>query len=346
MSTFAGIELQIVHSVREIGPGAWDNLSGRRGFASHRWHQFGEAVLRRQRPVYVLAHCRGRPVGRAAFWLTHDIPLPGVSRPLRRALQAALGRWPALICRSPLVDCSGLILPEPPLRDAVRAAIIDGIQAWARQNRASFVVLDYLSQNEAQTDTWAGEFAPAVVQDPGTALALGWRDFDGWLGSLRSAARKSYRHNCEQAARLGLQIECLRQPPSVSEALGLVGQVESRYGSPTPWARAMLEHFGMVDGTWISVNQHGHIRAGCLFLRDGPEAALTLLARDYSVPYAYFQLFYQGIRLAIESGAQCLRGGSGALELKRRLGFQPQDNNHVAYAATGPLLGWLGRLAA
>jgi hypothetical protein len=72
---------------------------------------------------------------------------------------------------------------------------------------------------------------------------------------------------------------------------------------------------------------------------------LTLLGRDYRAPYAYFKLFYEGIRLAIESGARTLRGGSGAYDLKRRLGFKPQANNYVTFAAVSPALARLAQWA-
>ena len=38
-------DVQIVHSVEEIGQEAWDHLAGDRPFASYRWYRFGERVL-------------------------------------------------------------------------------------------------------------------------------------------------------------------------------------------------------------------------------------------------------------------------------------------------------------
>jgi len=102
----------------------------------------------------------------------------------------------------------------------------------------------------------------------------------------------------------------------------------------------------LAEAAWITAEMDGRAAAACLYLRDGPGAMLTLLGRDYAVPYAYFQVVYQGIACALEGGARALRGGSGAYEFKERLGFERLANNHVAYAAASPGLRWLARLAA
>jgi len=43
-------------------------------------------------------------------------------------------------------------------------------------------------------------------------------------------------------------------------------------------------------------------------------------------------LGYEGIRLAIEKKKRLLRWGSGAYDLKRRLGFELENNNNALLA--------------
>ena len=174
---------------------------------------------------------------------------------------------------------------------------------------------------------------------------MAWPDFDAYLSHLRASARKDYRKHCQRAARLGIEMRRYAQPPDLPAAMRLIGNVERRFGSPRPWARRALENLGMAAGAWISAEQAGEAVAGGLYLRDGQGAMLTLMGRDYTVPYAYFQLFYEEIACAIEDGVCVLHGGSDAYEFKERLGFEVVANNHVVYAATSPGLAWLARRA-
>jgi hypothetical protein len=81
-------------------------------------------------------------------------------------------------------------------------------------------------------------------------------------------------------------------------------------------------------------------------LGDGGARIMTLLGRDYGVDYAYFQLIYTAIRCAIEEGAGFLRGGSGAYDMKQRLGFQLESSNYIVFSGGGKVLQKFGRWAA
>jgi hypothetical protein len=104
-----------------------------------------------------------------------------------------------------------------------------------------------------------------------------------------------------------------------------------------------MENMSLVDGVWLAAETaEGRMAAGCLLLQDGSGSLLTLLGRDYVTPQAYFQIAYAGVRAAIESGARSLRAGSGAYELKRRLGFEVLDNGHLVFLTGSRALARLG----
>jgi hypothetical protein len=46
---------------------------------------------------------------------------------------------------------------------------------------------------------------------------------------------------------------------------------------------------------------------------------------------------YCAIQSAIDLGVRIFHAGSGAYELKQRLGFVPESNNHIVYAGIGSL---------
>jgi predicted N-acyltransferase len=338
------LDLRVVHSVAEIGQEAWDRLAGDRPFASYRWYRFGETVLAGDLPVYLLLYRSGEPVARATFWVRRNEPVPLGPGLLRRLVEALLRRWPLLICQAPLADASGLILPEPSLRGEALAIIARAAQEEAQRHRASFVPFVYLGPEEAACSGWPRAYGAVELPEQGTCLPIVWPDFEGYLRSRSKSMRKDYRRHCNRAADLAVEITAHPAVGQPDEALALIRSVEAHHGStPKPWARAALQHAGMVDAVWLTGKIDRRLVTCGLLLGDGGAWFLTLLGLDYGVQYAYFQLLYAALRCAIERGARLLMGGTGAYETKQRLGFQLVDTNYVAFAGRGPLLRGLGR---
>ncbi|GAB4453044.1 MAG: hypothetical protein Kow00120_23040 [Anaerolineae bacterium] len=341
----ADFEVAIVHGAAEVGEAAWDRLSAGRPFTSYRWYRFGEAAMAEERPLYIILSYDGEPVARATFFLTGQELLPVNWEPLRRLVLAVLRRWPLMLCRSPLSSVSGLVLPDPPLRDAALRRLTAVAEAQARRHHALFLVYDYLAEHEAQYPGWPEALRPFTFAEPGTRLDIAWPDFAHYLDHLSRKTRKSYRRNWRAAEEMGIMV-CERAAVTrIDEALGLIRNVEAKYrSSPNPWTRGILENAGMVESVWITAEM-GDRLVGCeLMLRDGDAWCVMALGRDYAVPIVYFLLGYTDIRRAIESGAKALRWGSGAFDTKERLGFQPELNQYVLFTAHNRLLRGLARL--
>jgi predicted N-acyltransferase len=340
-------DVQIVHSVKEIGQETWDRLGKGQPFTSYRWYRFGETVLVDDTPVYVILSQGGETVARGTFLLKRQESLPISSEIVRRLISMMLRRWPTLVCRSPLTSTSGLILPEPPLRDAALETIARAAQEEARRHRSSFVLFDYLKRCQTEWAGWPHIFAPLTLPDPGTRLIIDWSDFEGYLRHLRKSVRKDYRRHRNRAGELGIVVKSHTTVTNLDEAMLLIRSVERHHHSaPNPRARMMLENVNMVNGAWLTAEIADRL-VGCgLLLGERSTWFLALLGLDYGVKYAYFQLVYAAIRCAIEDGVQVLRGGGGAYEMKQRLGFQLESNNHVVFAGGGPFLQRLGQWVA
>jgi predicted N-acyltransferase len=350
--TLMDFEIQIVHSIQEIGQEAWDRLGGGRPFASYRWYRFGETVLADNTPIYVVLSRQGEPVARGTFWLRRREQLPLSSKIVRRLIEALLHRRPLLICQSPLVESPGLILPEPPLRDAALETIAQVALEQSQHHRASFLGYVYLKKQQAAYPGWPDILATIEMPEPRTHLSITSPDFESYLRSLSRSTRKDYRRHRKRAADRDIKIHDhpLTTPLNgtrLEQAMTLIRNVERRHGSsPHPWARAMLKHAHMVDAIWLTA-EIGERLVGCdLLFGDGDTWVMTLLGLDYEVEYVYFQLMYAPIRCAIEKGAQTLWGGSGAYEMKQRLGFQVEAQHHVVFAGRGPWFHRLGRRVA
>jgi predicted N-acyltransferase len=341
--------IQIAHTVQEIGQEAWDRLSQGWALASYRWYCFGETVLTDEMPLYITLSREGEAIARATFWLKRREWLPVSSKILNRLAQAVLHRWPLLVCQSPLLLTSGLILPDPPWRDPALKTITEVAQHLARQYRASFLIFDHLAHHEMQGSAWPDGFLPVGGMDPGTRLVITWPDFESYLKSLSKKSRRQYHLNCNHAADLGVEIKRRRLVAPLDEAtldraVELIHNVEEHHDSvPDLHARAVLRHAHMVDATWLTAEIEGRMAGCCILLGDGDTRAMQLMGLDYEVRYAYFQLFYTMIQSAIEEGARVLRGGTSAYETKRRMGFELEDNNKMVVFPRNRGLHWIVR---
>jgi predicted N-acyltransferase len=337
-------DVQIVHSIEEIGQEAWDRLSAGRPFASYRWYRFGETVLVDDLPIYLILSQGGEAVARATLWLKRREQLPIAYRVARYLMEMVFRRWPLLVCRSPLSSTSGLILPEPPLHNVALETIARLAQDLLKQHHASFLLFDYLERQEAELAGWPDTFAKVLDLDPGTCLAIAWPDFEGYLAHLGKKRRYNIRRNSRLAVESGIEIKHHRTVTDVDQAMILHKNVNRRYKSPDePWMRGALEHAGMVDAVWLTAEREGQV-VGCeLMLGDGGDWFVTGIGLDYSTEYAYFLLGYEDIRYAIEHGARVLRWGTETYDVKRRLGFEPEDSNNLVFTSRGALLQRLGR---
>ncbi len=347
-------DIQIAHSVAEIGQEAWDYLAAGRPFSGYRWYRYGETVLADNKPIYVVLSHRGEPLARATFWLRRREALPIASQVVRWALNMLLDRRPLLICQAPVGYAPGLILPETRLRDAALEVIAEVARNQARQQRVSFFLWSYLEERDAWSAGWPDAFIRLQMSEPLTRLTIAWPDHESYLRQLSGPVRKDYRQRCRHAAEQGIVITehplSGHSPPGsdiLDKAVRLIGNVEAHHRSArNPWARATLEHAGMVDAVWLRA-EIGDRLVGCgLVLGDGGHWMMTLLGLDYTVRYTYFQLVYAAIRCAIQQGARVLWGGTGAYTLKRELGFQVCPHHYAVFAAEGKWLRALGRQLA
>ena len=338
-------DIQVVHGVDEVGQAVWEKLGRGQPFASYRWYRFGETVMDDSMPVYIILAQNGEPVARATFWVIRNEPLPISWRPVRGSLQAVLRHWPLFICRSPLSNSSGLILPEPPLRGPALEAIKRAAMEEAKKQRASFLVFDFMEEEQTHWSEWARPFTPYTVTDPGTRMEMKWANFDQYLGHLSQKARKHYRQYIREAEEVGIRLTRHEQVPDIKSALALVQDVEKRHDStPSPWTSGMLENAGLVGGVWLTASVNDRL-VGCeLVLDDNGTQMVTALGLAQDFRHAYFLLGYADIQYAIERGIHILRWGSGAYEAKRQAGFEMEKNNSIVFCGASPLLSQVARL--
>lgn len=343
--TLPSFSIQISHQLADFTPQDWDALSAGRPFQGYRWYRYGERVMADCLPTYIVLRLGEWPVARATLWRVKDEPLPLPPGKARDFVQALFRRWPLLICRSPLSNSCGLVLPEPPLRAPALAALARLAREQLYQQGGSFLLFDYLTESESGFSGWPGDFLPFDVSDPGTILHNRWENFDAYLASGNKKDRQHYKRVVREARQLGIEISQKLTVENLHDALELTRQVEVRHGSPpNPWTRAMLEHLSLVDGIFLEAKIADRL-VGCGLVFEDEQTQLTAalgLAPD--VPFVYFQLLYSCLQIALEHHLKALRWGSGAYDVKRQLGFELEANHFLMLHGRSPFLNALMKL--
>jgi predicted N-acyltransferase len=330
----ASLNIQAYDSIHQIDAAAWDQLSAGRPFQSHRWYVFGEQVMSDCTPVYLLASQAGVLVGRASLWLVKNDPLPQMLGRMKKPAETVLKNWPLLICRSPLASTTGLILSEAGMRPETLSALTDAITEKARQLGASFILFDYLPK--ADLEGWPSRFKAMNLSTPGTVMENRWDSLEAYLLAGDKKDRQHYKRTIREADKLGIQIASHPHAERLEEALPIIREVETGHGaSPNPWVRRMLENMEMVDGTFLTAIIDQKL-VGCGLLLEDNGAQMTSTLGLTEVPYVYFMLIYESLKMAFEHQVRLLRWGSGAYEVKEQLGFSFEDNGSLTFTAVNP----------
>ncbi len=160
---------------------------------------------------------------------------------------------------------------------------------------------------------------------------------DEALSAIASTAQQEFkRQKCSFLLFDYLLTEQLRYPswPKGYEPI-TVSEPGTYMSAPNPWMRGFLENFSMIDGTWIEIHKEGKL-AGCgAVVRDNHFQLATGLGLEDDVPGGYFLLLYTALQEAFEHNVRLVRFGTGAYDVKRRLGLHLEDTNHAMVTMAG-----------
>jgi len=329
------LTVQVYKSIHEIDPEIWERVVAGRGFQSHKWYQFGERAMAECAPTYLIAWEGETPVAGTVLFRVHNEPLP-LPKVARRFMASVLKHRPLLVCRSPLADTSALLLPGEPLRDEAHALLARAAQDEFKKQQCSFLVFDYLLTEQLRYPSWPSGYEPMTISEPGTFMPIEWQSFEEYLEKGNKKDRQHYKKSLREAEENGITLTKHRTISDVDAALKLIKNVSIWHGSaPNPWMRGMLENFSMVDGTWLEIQKDGKL-AGCgAVVRDNQFQLATGLGLEDDVPGGYFLLLYAALQEAFEHNVRLVRFGSGAYDVKRRLGFHLEDTNHIMVTMAG-----------
>jgi predicted N-acyltransferase len=340
----SNLRVKTASSIHEIDAELWNQLSDGKPFQSYQWYVFGEQVMSDCQPIYLLAYEGEVLIARASLWLVRNEPVPKMLGQMRKPATTIFKRWPLLICRSPLSYTTGLMFADESRRQDILSEFTKTALCLARKQRASFIIFDYLSR--ASIYHWPECFSTMAGLDPGTKMESCWMSIDEYLASGNKKDRQHYKRVLREAEKLGIAMNRHRIAPNIDEALLLIRNVEEDHGAlPNPWARPMLEHMQMVNSSFLTARIDKQL-VGCgLIFEDNHAQMTSMLGLAKDIPYVYFMLVYESLKMAFERKVRLLRWGSGAYDVKQRLGFSFEDNGSLVFTAVHPFvrkaLQWL-----
>ena len=331
----SNLEIQTYHSIQEIDPAIWDQVAAGRGFQSRFWYAFGEKAMADCPPTYLIAWEGSVPIASIALFKVYNEPLP-LPKIARRFMASVLKKRPLLVCRSPLADTSALILPGEPKRDEVLPVLAKAALDEFKKQRCSFLVFDYLLTEQMNYPSWPANLERITISEPGTFMPMEWESFEDYLEAGNKKDRQHYKRTLKQAEENGLVLSKHKSVSDIETSLRLIRNVSIWHGSePSPWTRGLLENFSLVDGTWLEIRKEGTL-VGCgAVVRDNKFQLATSLGLEDDVPGGYFLLLYAALQDAFEHQVRLVRFGSGAYDVKRRLGFHLEDTNHAMVSISG-----------
>lgn len=339
-------EIQTYKSIQEIEPETWNQVAAGRGFQSHNWYTFGEQAMADCPATYLIVWDDDKPVAGTALFKIKNEPLP-LPKVARQFMASILKRKPLLVCRSPFADTSALLLPGEPLRDEVLPVLANAAQEEFKKQRCSFLVFDYLLTEQLKYSSWPPGYESITVSEPGTYMPIIWDSFEAYLEAGNKKDRQHYKRSLKEAEENGLVLSKHKAVSDVDKALTLIENVSIWHGSvPSPWTRGLLENFSMIDGTWLELHKDDKL-VGCgAVLRDNQFQLASSLGLEDDVPGGYFYLLYAALQEAFEHKVRLVRFGSGAYDVKRRLGFHLEDTNHAMISMAGFMSRATSRLAS
>lgn len=328
------LEVKTYKSIQEIDPTTWDGIVAGRGFQSHKWYTFGERAMADCPPTYLIAWDGEKAVASAALFKVHNEPLP-LPKVARRFMASVLKRRPLLVCRSPLADTSAMLLPGEPERDEALDVLTQAAQEEFKKQRCSFLVFDYLLTEQLKYP-WPAGYEPITVSEPGTYMPMEWESFEAYLDAGNKKDRQHYKKTLREAENNGIVLSRHTSVSDVDTALKLIEDVSIWHGSaPNPWTRGLLENFSMIDGTWLEIHREDKL-VGCgAVVRDNRFQLCTSLGLEDDIPGGYFLLLYAALEEAFLHDVRLVRFGSGAYDVKRRLGLHLENTNHAMISMAG-----------
>jgi predicted N-acyltransferase len=328
------LEARLTGPITDIDAAAWDGLCpDDNPFLRHAFLQVletsGSAVAESGwQPLHILLGDSGRPTAAAPLYVkSHSYGEYVFDHGWANAYERAGGRYfPKLLVAVPFTPVPGPRLLAPDTTG--KAALAAAIRTATDQLGLSSAHVNFIDETEADILEAAGFMRRSGVQFHWHNQ--GYRDFDDFLGRMRSAKRKAIRKERREIERAGLEIRTLTGAELTPDDLEAfypfyLATVDKRWGSAY-LTRDFFRRLGQSFAeriVLVTARQDGELVAGALNLRSGDTLYGRLWGSLASFDFLHFEAcYYRAIDFAIEHGlARVEAGAQGMHKLQR--GYEP-----------------------
>lgn len=317
-------KVDTVDSIEYIYQRDWEELVGRDiAEYDYRWYKVNEKFDKNLNPKYITVYKGNKLVGSAFISIQNKLDISIRKSHLTFPL---LGKISFFRCSSPISNFSGFFFNK----EEVLKIIMKKIEEILKQNRAvlsNFVI----GQNNILSNFLESRGFYRIKCKPNTFLDIKWKTFDEYLSSLPKSERHDIRKTINRSKKYGISIEYKKNFSSMSKKLcELYGNVAGKHRE-----RSMPENFFKVldremgDNTDLFLcKKEDKVIAYGLSLNNTAVASHKFLGLDYGhrKSQAYFLLYYEGIKKAINDGLKRIYFGSTTYRYKERIGCKRFEN--------------------
>jgi uncharacterized protein len=328
------LEARLTGPITDIDAATWDGLCpDDNPFLRHAFlaalETSGSAVGESGwQPLHILLGDSGQPTAAAPLYVkSHSYGEYVFDHGWANAYERAGGRYfPKLLVAVPFTPVPGPRLLAPDTTG--KAALAAAIRTATDQLGLSSAHVNFIDETEAEILAAAGFMRRAGVQFHWHNH--GYRDFDDFLGRMRSAKRKAIKKERREVERAGLEIRTLTGPELTPDDLEAfypfyLATVDKRWGS----AYLTRDFFRRLGTSFaerivlVTARQDGELVAGALNLRSGDTLYGRLWGSRAEFDFLHFEAcYYRAIEFAIEHGlARVEAGAQGMHKLQR--GYEP-----------------------
>lgn len=340
--TTADLRAVIVDTVQAVSPMAWDAVTDGEWGYTHRWQRVMERELRGYRPAYVLIYAAAELVGVAFSMEPPPYLLPKRFPRYLQPLIELVVRNTMQVCATPLSSRLDGLMIKPGWSDP-EAVVTLALRGLDRISRRSAHLLQVFAATTAQggrllQGLQRRGYEPIQVA-PYVTLDIVWESFDQYLAALPRKRRTDIQRQLNNARRHGgIRIEALRADQVAAldaDLYQLMRNVAQRYGEDThvvPTFFSALRTLMPDNSTIFLATVDGQPAGVFIGIHDDTSISIPLVGQDHALSREYgiyFLLHFTVIRYAIERRLRMVNMGLTQLDLKRRLGYQPQPRYFI-----------------
>ena len=356
--------IELIHSIRDVNRGDWDELVGGDVMTSYGWLRSIEETY--TQPVHYHYHLlwKEEQLMGAAIAYRHlnkhtNRNLDGIFFGRQKALAQKLRLSFHPVLEISPFRCYGkhLIVDrelEDYQRKQVMLALLNGIETDARKRRLALSFIHVMEPEQDLVRLLKTRGYHWTLDYPVNYLDIEWSDFEGYKQFIGQTSRNMKRNIAKEVNRI-------KRAGVVIEELGDIGHHELRlwelfnlnyqkynrdaFPFKPDFARRLKANLPHAC-RFLVARKNGLVSAVCLMLRSGKEVYIPMIGVDYALAKndaTYFNIgFYHPIREALATGVKRLHLGNAQYLLKRRRGCKASPC-YIYYKSFNP---YQNRMAA